>query len=107
MQHLIRAPRFKPTVLASLIAAALSPQAAMALDLATSPPSATSSASGVAPNVILSLDDSDSMNAPMYSRDGGVPLGTRVDVLKKALTQVFSDTSLLPDGSIRLAWQAM
>src|SRR5690606_25395261 len=57
-------------------------------------------------NVILSLDDSGSMGTTMYSSSGKW-LGTRTQVLQNALTDVFSDQALLPDGKIRLAWQVM
>ncbi|WP_458329478.1 pilus assembly protein [Ottowia flava] len=63
----------------------------------------------VAPNVILSLDDSGSMSdgsSGMYSANGTY-LGKRYEVLKNAVTEVFNDTTLLPEGKIRLAWQTM
>ena len=52
--------RFKKTILASLIGTALAPQASWALDLAQSPPGTVEPY--VAPNVIVSVDDSGSMD---------------------------------------------
>ena len=53
-------PRFRKTLLALAAGAALAPHSAWALDLATAPPGTVMPY--VAPNVILSLDDSDSMD---------------------------------------------
>ncbi|RYE43017.1 MAG: pilus assembly protein PilC [Hyphomicrobiales bacterium] len=58
----------------------------------------------VPPNVFLTLDDSLSMNF-MMDVDGKP--ATRASVMVKAINSVFSDTSLLPDHSIRLAWQSL
>jgi len=88
-----RNPQFKKSPLSVLLAAALLPGAVCALELSQSPPGTQQSY--VAPNVILSLDDSGSMS------------GTSVRTLRNALTSVFSDQDLLPDGKIRLAWQTM
>ena len=97
--------RFKKNLLASLIGVALTPHSTWAaLDFAQSPPGTVEPY--VAPNVILSLDDSTSMNANMFT-SGGVNLGWRTVVLKNAVLDVFNDTTLLPDGKIRLAWQTM
>lgn len=115
---------FKATLLASLAAAwAPAGSAAQPLELAQSPPAAVPSQ--VAPNVIVSLDDSGSMRwrlttrasdpRPLNGRDyagpdrnGTWPADTnRVSVLRHALSTVFSDRQLLADGSIRLAWQVM
>ena len=52
------------------------------------------------PNVILSVDDSGSMNFELESG------GTRMDALKAALRSSFSTTTI-PDDSIRLGFQAM
>ena len=98
------APRFRKHLIALAASAALAPYSAWALDLAKSPPGTVEPY--VRPNVILSLDDSTSMNAGMYSADGTY-LGTRTQVLINAVTDTFSDTALLPDGKIRLAWQTM
>ncbi|GAB2489241.1 hypothetical protein GCM10027082_45330 [Comamonas humi] len=117
---------YKKTLLASLMAAALAPHSAWAqLDLAQSPPGTMEPY--VAPNVIISVDDSGSMdyclnkeadvncdgrkdadNNTSPNPDGSWPVTSRrINVLKYALKQVFNDTTLLPDGKIRLAWQAM
>ena len=97
-------PRFRKTLLALAAGAALAPFSAWALDLAQSPPGTVEPY--VRPNVILSLDDSTSMNTGMNSASGTY-LGTRREVLKKAVKETFSDTTLLPDKKIRLAWQSM
>jgi len=113
-------PRFRKTLFALAIGAALAPQAAQALDLSQSPPGTKEPY--VAPNVILSLDDSGSMaykmatgsttngsstiNAP--NGDGTWSADARRDrILRHSVIDVFSDTTLLPDGKIRLAWQIM
>jgi len=89
-------------LLASMVAATLAPASAWAaLDFAQSPPGTVQSY--VAPNVILSLDDSGSMD----TRDMIGNRRTRTQVLKAAIKEVFSDKTLLPDGKIRLAWQDM
>lgn len=93
---------FRQTPLAVLIGAALSSQSALAsLDFAQAPPGTVEPY--VRPNVILSLDDSTSMN----TKDMISNKQTRTEVLRSALTEVFSDYALLPDGKIRLAWQSM
>ena len=117
--------RFKKTILASLIGTALAPQASWSLDLAQSPPGTVEPY--VAPNVIVSVDDSGSMNyclnkesasncinktnandLTVPNADGSWPLNSRrINVLKYALKQVFEDKDLLPDGKIRLSWQVM
>lgn len=100
----------------------LSQTAFAILDLAQSP--ANTKDPYVAPNVIISIDDSGSMgfrldddnttnassrtepecingicNWPNNSR--------RMNVLKHSLNSIFSDETLLPDKKIRLGWQAM
>ena len=100
-------PRFRKTLLALAAGAALAPCGAWALDLATAPPGTVEPF--VRPNVILSLDDSTSMDGGMNAANGTY-LGTRLEVLKKAVKETFSDTNLLPTdngGKIRLAWQSM
>ena len=96
--------RFPKSLIALAAGAALAPQGAWALDFSHAPPGTV--VPYVAPNVILSLDDSTSMNANMYSATGQ-NLGWRTTVLKNAVIDVFSDTALLPDKKIRLAWQTM
>ena len=93
--------QFQKSLIALAVGATLAPYSSWALDLAQSPPGTKEPY--VAPNVILSLDDSGSMN----TRDmiGGTK--TRTQVLKESLIEVFSDTSLLPNEKIRFAWQTM
>ncbi|WP_418514955.1 pilus assembly protein [Delftia sp. PS-11] len=95
---------FKTTLLASLAVLAWAPAASRArpLDLAQSPPATL--APYVAPNVILSLDNSGSMGWDMTVNGQRY---TRAAVLQEALQSVFNDKTLLPDGKIRLAWQVM
>lgn len=92
---------FKKNLIALAVGAALAPHASWALDFAQSPPGTKEPY--VAPNIILSLDDSGSMGI----KDMFGNTKTRTQVLKESLISVFSDTSLLPDGKIRFAWQAM
>lgn len=89
------------SVVAAAAALALLPAAGWALDLADAPPGTVMPY--VAPNIILSLDDSGSMG----TKDGNADKDTRMKVLKDSLTSVFSDTALLPKNKIRLAWQIM
>lgn len=116
---------FKAMLPAILAATAWTPAGggAQPLDLAQSPPATV--APHVAPNVILSLDDSGSMQwaldaraadpPPPQARDYDAPHpdghwpedASRISILRNALRSVFTDRQLLPDGSIRLAWQAM
>ena len=107
-------PRFRKTLLALAAGAALAPHSAWALDLATAPPGTVMPY--VAPNVILSLDDSTSMDekdmvlqdpSKPYNKDSNVYTKTRVQVLQEALQVVFSDKDLLPDEKVRLAWQSL
>ena len=116
-RHAPHRPRHRKHLLALAAAAALGPGGAWALDLAQSPPGTVEPY--VAPNVIISVDDSGSMGWRLYSNssgsvnvtpnpDGSWPLtASRMAVLKHALKSVFNDNTLLPDGKIRLAWQAM
>jgi type IV pilus assembly protein PilY1 len=110
---------FKRNLIALAVGAAFAPHGAWALDFAQSPPGTVEPY--VAPNVIISVDDSGSMdyrlnqenangatNETTPNADGSWPnTSRRMNVLKHALKEVFNDTSLLPDGKIRLAWQAM
>ena len=63
-----------------------------------------------APNVIVSVDNSGSMDFSSRASDpsGAPPAGvpSRMNALKTALRSSFSAASI-PDGRIRLAWQAM
>ncbi len=109
---------FQKNLLAMAIGAALTP--AWALDLVQEPPLPTSKSAFVAPNVIISVDDSGSMNYRLDRESGNdasnrtAPVNgvwpsdsRRINVLKHSLKQVFSDKDLIPDGKIRLAWQVM
>lgn len=110
--------RFRKTLLALAAGAALAPHGAWALDLAQSPPGTTEPY--VAPNVIISIDDSGSMDWQITNTSAGTASITtpkadgswdtsakRINILKYSLNQTFNDTSLLPDRKIRLAWQAI
>lgn len=111
--------------------AALTSTGALALDLAQSPPGKLNPY--VAPNVIITIDDSGSMDYAIALRANGnaqygsprtgpgytepKPDGTwestakRINVLKYTVNKVFSNKTLLPNHgegrSIRFAWQAM
>ena len=105
-------PRFRKSLLALAAGTALAPYSAGALDLATKPPGTVEPF--VRPNVILSLDDSTSMNTDMMLKDPSKPYHSknnpwisRLEVLRKAVKETFSDKTLLPDKKIRLAWQSM
>ena len=103
---------------AALLSLALLPAAAWPLELATAPASGASA--WVAPNIIVSIDDSAAMQRRMGSAEPGVASITapggdgrwdaraqRIAVLRHALKEVLGDGQQLPDGTIRLAWQAM
>lgn len=119
---------FKKTMVALAVCAVLAPNSGWSLDFAQSPPGTVEPY--VAPNVIISVDDSGSMNfrldqenttgatnntSPTISaptaddpnRKVWRATDRRMNVLKYALREVFNDTSLLPEGKIRLAWQSM
>lgn len=119
-------PHFRKTLLALAASAALAPCSAWALDLAQSPPGSTEPY--VRPNVIISIDDSGSMGfsldaesttnvtnntEPNAATKSWPATSRRMNVLKYSLRSVFDpthpnyDSNLLPDGKIRLAWQAM
>lgn len=117
--------RFRKTLLASAACIALAPNGARALDLVQAPPGTVQPY--VMPNVIISIDDSGSMNYRLDSEsasgatnttipntDGTWPSNSRrMNVLKYSLQSIFDpthtkyDSTLLPDKKIRLAWQAM
>lgn len=115
------APQFRKSLIALAVGTALSPSGAWAVDLVQSPPLPTSKSAFVAPNVIISIDDSGSMgfrldqgstnnatnNTTPNSDKTWPSTSRRMNVLKYALTEVFSDPTLVPDGKIRLGWQAM
>lgn len=96
-------PILKRTLLSSLIATAFLPVTTMAdpLVFSTLPPGLISITP--TPNVIVTVDDSGSMGEQVGSGD----TKTKMFRLKEALNTVFSDTTLLPNGKIRLAWQVM
>lgn len=112
-------PRFRKTLLALAASSVLAPHTIWALDLTQAPPGTVEPY--VRPNVIISIDDSGSMNYRLDQEnangasnsttpngDGSWPNNSRrINVLKYALKQVFNDTTLLPEKKIRLAWQAM
>lgn len=120
MSHpIVVCPYFRVSSLTLAVTAIFTPYYAHALDLAQSPPGTVDPY--VAPNVIISIDDSGSMgfrlnaanatganNTTIPNNDGTWPASSRrMNVLKYALKQVFTDQSLLPDKKIRLSWQAM
>lgn len=95
---------FKKTILCSIIGAMGAPHfvvVAAPLELSTLPPGIV--AIPPTPNVLLTVDDSGSMD----ERINGSGTPKKIDALKVALDEVFKDKLLLPDGKIRLAWQAM
>lgn len=113
---------FQKNLLALAIGAALTP--AWALDLVQEPPLPTSKSAFVAPNVIISVDDSGSMNYGVKtSSNGSTSTGPgytepdsngkwkdnakRVKVLQYALKNVFNDKNLIPENKLRIAWQSM
>jgi type IV pilus assembly protein PilY1 len=113
---------FQKTLLAIAIGTALTPT--WALDLVQEPPLPTSKSAFVAPNVIVSVDSSGSMNYGVKtSGEGSSSSGKgytqpddsgkwkddarRINVLKYALKTVFNDKELIPDNKLRIAWQAL
>lgn len=114
---------FPKNLLAIAIGTVLTPAASWALTLVQEPPLPTSKSAFVAPNVIISIDSSGSMNDGVKNGSTGssntgkgytIPKddGTwyddakRINVLKYSLKTVFEDTTLIPDKKIRLAWQS-
>lgn len=121
MQYVCTPPsHLRPSLLALAMGAALLHPSAWAIDLAQEPPMPTSTGTLIPPNVIISIDDSGSMDWKLNSQSDGQSSivapnadGTwsndakRMTVLKYAVKQVFENTTLIPDGHIRLAWQVM
>lgn len=122
--HRTAAPAFKKHIVALAVIAAFASTTAWSLDLSTAPPGTIEPY--VAPNVIISVDDSGSMafrvdseastsnNQTVPNADGSWPgSAKRINVLKHALVGsggtggIIRDTTLLPDKKIRLAWQVM
>ena len=101
--------RFPPALLASLVTAALIPNAANALDLATSPARVSPSAAGgtgyVVPNIIFSLDNSAFTQAQTIPLNGTNQSATAV--MTSMLSSAIQDTATFPDGSFRFTWQTM
>lgn len=116
--------QFKKTLLANAAFILFSPCTAYALDLNQAPPGTVQPY--VRPNVIISLDDSGSMayrldaearsddKKEIPNADGSWPnTRKRINVLKYAMQSIFDttnpryDSSLLPNGKIRLAWLTM
>lgn len=113
---------FQKNLLAIAIGAALTP--AWALELVQEPPLPTSKSAFVAPNVIISVDSSGSMNNGVKTSSTGssntgkgytIPDDSgkwqndarRINVLKYSLKTVFNDKELIPDNKLRISWQAM
>ena len=122
--HRTAAPRFRKHLIALAVGAALAPYSAWALDLAESPPGTVEPY--VRPNVIISVDDSGSMDWQVTNSSTGSPTivapnadgswpnnAKRINILKYALKSIFDpthpkyDASLVPDKKIRLSWQTM
>lgn len=126
---------FPKNLLAIAITAALTPATSWSLTMVQEPPLPTSKSAFVAPNVIISIDDSGSMayrvvpdssgNYDNSSSKTGAGYtfpnaagnwddsAKRINVLKYALSSVFAkeakfnDEELIPKNKIRIAWQAM
>ncbi len=115
---------FRKNLLAIAVGAALAPGASWALELVQAPPLPTSKSAFVAPNVIISIDSSGSMNDGVKTNDTGSSRtgkgytlpddngkwkddARRINVLKYSLKTVFNDKDLIPDNKLRIAWQAM
>lgn len=110
---------FHRTIFTSSIIILFISHPVLAIDFAQSPPGTIQPY--VAPNVIISIDDSGSMNFRLDKEsangaqnntspnsDGTWPdTSRRINVLKHALKNIFNDTELLPDHKIRIGWQAM
>jgi type IV pilus assembly protein PilY1 len=94
---------FKKTLLSALVASICAPQMVYAdpLDFSKLPPGLVSIPP--APDVVLTVDDSGSMDESV----GGGDTHSKIYRLREALSTVFNDKILLPDGKIRLAWEAM
>ena len=83
----------------------LSGAQATPLTLSTAPP--TNSGSEPRPNVIITVDDSGSMDWDINDNSTSTTANKKITLLKNALTATFGNTTFIPDGRIRLAWQAM
>ncbi|EXU81315.1 type IV fimbrial biogenesis protein pily1 [Comamonas aquatica DA1877] len=122
--HCIKQLPFQYSALTIAIIAVLTTPTSWSLELVQEPPLPTSKSAFVAPNVIISIDDSGSMEYGIKtSRDGSSSTGAgytypdsngkwkdnakRINVLKYSLKTVFEDKTLIPDNKIRIAWQTM
>lgn len=86
------APRFRKSLIALATSTALAPSGAWALTLVQSPPLPTSKSAFVAPNVIISVDDSGSMNfCSNYESASGCP--TNINNTSRTQTTTYSCTS--------------
>lgn len=129
MPHIKHLP-FKKNLLSIAIGVAITPATAWALDLVQEPPMPTSKSAFVAPNVIISIDSSGSMNDEIKSsKTGSTKTGKgytvpddngkwagdarRINVLKHALKSVFekgatfNDEEIIPTNKLRISWQAL
>ncbi|MCZ8094613.1 MAG: hypothetical protein O9331_14120, partial [Acidovorax sp.] len=115
---------FPKNLLAIAASALLTPVSGWTLTLVQEPPLPTSKSAFVAPNVIISVDDSGSMKFGVKTASNGSTStgkgytepddsgnwkdnAQRINVLKYALKQVFNDTTLIPENKIRISWQTM
>ncbi|MFC4620889.1 pilus assembly protein [Comamonas nitrativorans] len=119
--HKNNIPRhFEKKILGLAAATLFLPHSAQALNLVQEPPIPKASSTYVPPNIIISVDDSGSMNYRLDQENAtgatdekkpvnGVWPSTsrRMNVLKHSLQQVFKDDDLIATGKIRLAWQVM
>ncbi len=86
------APQFHKSLIALAVGTALSPSGAWAVDLVQSPPLPTSKSAFVAPNVIISVDDSGSMLfCSNYESSSGCP--TNINNNSRTKTTTYSCTS--------------
>ena len=83
------APQFHKSLIALAASTALTPYGAWAVDLVQSPPLPTSKSAFVAPNVIISVDDSGSMNfCSNYESSSGCP--TNINNNSRTQTTTYS-----------------
>ena len=83
------APQFHKSLIALAASTALTPYGAWAVDLVQSPPLPTSKSAFVAPNVIISVDDSGSMNfCSNYENSSGCP--TNINNNSRTQTTTYS-----------------
>lgn len=92
---------FKKRLLSALVAGICAPYAIYAepLDLAKYPPGKISVLP--APNVILLFENKKAMDQPY---DSSVGSKSRLENIKDAVVKVFSDTSVVPYGKMRMIW---